>query len=52
MLDSVDQHDVGVLVDLVHDPVIPPPRRPQPGERADERLADAARIVSQGAQHE
>jgi hypothetical protein len=52
MLDSVDQHDVGVLVDLVHGPVVPPPGRPQTGELADEWVANSARILSQGAQHE
>jgi hypothetical protein len=52
MLDSVNEHDVGVVVDLVHDPVVPAPSRPQSGELADEWLADSTRIVSQRAEHE
>jgi hypothetical protein len=51
MLHAVNQNDV-VLVDLVHDPVVPPPGRPQTGELADERLADPVRTLSQRADHE
>ncbi len=52
VLHAVDKHDLRVVVDLVHDPVVPPPGRPQTGELADEWLADPVRTLCQRAEHE
>ena len=52
MLNAVDQHDLCVVVDLVDDPVIPAPSRPQSRQRANKRLADSARVLGKSAQHQ
>ena len=51
MLHAVDQHDVGVVIDLVDDPMVTASSRPQPRELADEWLADSARVLGEGAEY-
>lgn len=50
MLDTVDEDDLLLLVDLIHHPVVAAARRPEPRELADERLPDAPRVRGERAQ--
>lgn len=52
MLHTVNEHEMGVVIDLVDDSVVAAAGRPQPGELADERLTDAVGIVSECAEHQ
>jgi hypothetical protein len=44
-LDAVDQDDLFVFNDFVDDPIIAAPRRLEPGELANQRLAQPLRVV-------
>ena len=51
MLDPVHDHDIGHIVDAVDDPIVATPSGEQPVELCDERLAESARVLADGAPH-
>jgi hypothetical protein len=51
VLDSVDDDDFAVIVDLVDHSVVAAPCRVQAGQFADQGLADPSRVLGDGSKH-